>query len=372
MTLWAATRVGFLALAGLICAVAPNHATRGMAWYAWPFQVYARFDAGHFERIAAHGYLSRGTDDVNVAFFPGYPLAARYLADGFGLGHTTALDRSVALALLAWLGAAVAAVLLWKHVAERYDPRTATASVLVLLAGPYSLFLMASYSEALFLAFGLGAWLCAYRGRWWWAGALCAAATLVRVNGLFLLAGIAVCYVLDARRNRRRLVRPDLVPLALPLAAVGGYLAWLRYATGRWDAWFAAQRLGWGRYTTTPWRTLRNSIEHYRHTADPALHFQAVMELGFAALFVVSLVVLARHRLWPELTYVGLTALALLTNAFYQSVPRSTLVAFPMLVAAARWATACRHRSLVVLAASASTVLLGVNVACFVRGYIAG
>jgi hypothetical protein len=372
LTVWVGTRVGFLVVAGIITAIARPRVPVGGPWYAWPFRVYARDDAGYFRNIANLGYLNRGVHSVDVAFFPGYPLAGRYLAYGLGVGHITVIDYQAALALIAWAGAAVAAILLCKLVAEAAGPGSGTASVVLLLAGPYSLFFMTSYSEGPFLAFALGAWMCARRQAWAWAGVLCGFATLVRINGMFLFAGIVVMFVLDARTTHRP--RPRLSPLSLllPVLALGGYFAWLRGATGHWDAWFTAQRVGWERYTTWPWRTLTNSIELLRRVTQPARRLQSALEILFAALLLAALTVLGRRRMWPELTYVGLSALALLTSSFYQDVPRSTILAFPVLAFVAQWSMASPHRRVVWTIVAASSVLLVTNVAFFVRGYTAG
>jgi hypothetical protein len=96
------------------------------------------------------------------------------------------------------------------------------------------------------------------------------------------------------------------------------------------------------------------------------------MELLFAALYLVAIAALARRRMWPEVTYVGLTAAALLTSSFYQSVPRSMLVAFPVFVPLAQWTSTTRHRIVVAAAVLASAAILTVNTACFVRGCFAG
>ena len=371
--LWMATRIGFLLLAWLITGVRGPVGPQPASGIGWPFSVYCRFDAGHFVRIAHYGFFSRGPSDTNVAFFPGYPMAGRLLSEAFGFGEVTRLDRLIAFALLAWVGAAVAAVLLWRYVADMASPRAATVSVIALLCGPYSLFFMASYSEGPFLALALAAWLCAYRQRWWWAGVLAAAATLVRINGLFLLGGLVVLFVLDARRERRPVLRAETFALTLPVLSVVGYFAWLHARTGHWDAWMRAQRIGWQRGTVWPWQALRESIAHVRQPApNPAVHFQSAMELVFAAVYIAVLVALARRRRWPELTYVGLGVAALFTSSFYQSVPRSILIAFPVFLVVGEWVTATRRRWLVAVAAALSAVVLAVNVACFVRGYFAG
>lgn len=370
--IWAATRVGYLLLAWLITDLRTPIYGRVEPGVAWPFAVYSRYDSGHYIRIAQFGFFSRGPADPNAAFFPGYPLLGRYVCDIVGLGRVTSLERLAVFALLAWLGAAVASVLLWRWVEEIAGRRAAAVSVLALLLGPYSLFFMASYSEGLFLALALGAWLCGRRGSWLWAGLLAAAATLVRVNGLFLLGGLLVMYVLDARRTGRPPLRRDALTLPLPVVVVAAFFAWLRSRTGHWDAWFRSEKIGWQRTSDWPWHTLINSIRRYQTTAPNApLHFQAVLELLFAALYVIVLAALARRRLWPELTYVGLGVLSLFSSSFYQSVPRSMIVAFPIFLLVGQWSVGRRRWTVAVLAV-ASGALLVTNVTLFVRGYLAG
>jgi hypothetical protein len=76
--------------------------------------------------------------------------------------------------------------------------------------------------------------------------------------------------------------------------------------------------------------------------------------------------------MWPELTYVGLTAAALLTSSFYQSVPRSMIACFPIYLLAASCCAEQRHRWAIRTLGVASAVLLVANTALFVRGYDAG
>lgn len=58
--------------------------------------------------------------------------------------------------------------------------------------------------------------------------------------------------------------------------------------------------------------------------------FQA--ELLAMVVGIVLLCVLARRRLWPEAAYLGLTLAALGTSYWYMSLPRSTLLWWPLWV----------------------------------------
>jgi hypothetical protein len=128
--------------------------------------------------------------------------------------------------------------------------------VLLLVCAPAAVFLTAGYTESLFLALGIPAWLAARRRRWVLAGVLTALACVVRIDGAFEAVGIAVMFVLSRPKARDWARSPAL---ALPLAAVGGYMAYLKDITGDWLAWFHAEKQGWSRQLTNPVTAFRSS-----------------------------------------------------------------------------------------------------------------
>lgn len=65
-----------------------------------------------------------------------------------------------------------------------------TTAVLYLIASPAGFFLAAGYTEALFLAFALTAWLASRRGRWPLAALLAGGASFIRLKAIFLVAAL--------------------------------------------------------------------------------------------------------------------------------------------------------------------------------------
>jgi Gpi18-like mannosyltransferase len=365
LSIWLLSRVVFLVGGFLITLIfgSARGKDAGLPVAVWPFRLYSNFDAGHFLRVAHYGYYpppGRQLQVVSAPFLPGYPFTGRWVAQLLGFGTLTPAGLYTGLALVAWAGSAAAAVLIWRLAAEQADERTATWAAAILLLGPYSPFLMASYSEGPFLALALGAWLAARHDRWWLAGILAAGAALVRVNAIFLVAGLIVMYVL-ARRGRR----VDAGGLLLAPLASFGYIAWLHSRTGSWTTWFLAQRIGWKRTTVTPWTALYNSVHRAVLDHDPAVRFQAWMELLFAVLMLATVVLLARRRLWPEFTYVGLTAASLLSSTYYLSVPRSMLLCFPAVILLAHQPSSVAWRRLWWTGGVAGAALLVVNTTTF-------
>ncbi|MEV3856014.1 hypothetical protein AB0J38_17025 [Streptomyces sp. NPDC050095] len=304
--------------------------------------VWEQWDWWHYRRIAEFGYFPGPgrADDNAEAFFPGFPLVLRAV-------HLVVPHWTLAGLLISLVSGAVA-VLALARIAG--GGAAGGRAVLLLLLSPCAVFLAAGYTEALFLALALPAWLAARRDRWALAGVLAAAATAVRISGLFLTAALLVQFLVTYRGNRqwwRRWRR--LSWLALPVLPAFAYTAYLRAETGDWMAWKHAQERGWYREFHPPW-------EAWAHTWSTA--FDGAYPTGYALLCQAELLAmllglgllgwLLRGRRWAEATYVALTLWALGTSYWYTSVPRATLLWWPLWTGLAAW-TLRRSRAATVL-----------------------
>jgi hypothetical protein len=249
--LWGASRLVMLAISLAALASRP-----GTSW----LNLWQRWDWDRYLTIAGHGYTSgKGPAyDTNiVAFFPGYPGLLRAV-------DLVVRNWVVSGLLISLVAGAVACVALARLTEYEWRARQApgspgwvvATSVLVLVAAPAAVFLAAGYTESLFLALGLPAWLAARRRQWVLAGALTALACTVRIDGAFEAAGIAVMFLLGRPRARDWARSPAL---ALPLVAVGAYFAYLKDITGDWLGWFHAEAQGWSRRLTSPVTAFRTS-----------------------------------------------------------------------------------------------------------------
>ncbi|MGW4902121.1 mannosyltransferase family protein [Streptomyces albidoflavus] len=289
---------------------------------------FERWDWHHYLHIARDGYFpgpaGSGTTygDNREAFFPGFPMLLRAV-------HTL-VPHWTAAGLLISLAAGAVAVVALGRTARWYTAHAEAGrrAVLFFLVSPCAVFLAAGYTEALFLALALPAWLAALRHHWALAALLTALATTVRVSGLFLAAALAVHLVIATRGAGRLRALPWLALPAVPLVSYAGYLA---AHTGDWTAWQHAQERGWYRSFHLPWDAWWATWEAAfgdRHPTGYALMFQA--ELLAMVVGIVLLCVLARRRLWPEAVYLALTLAALGTSYWYMSLPRSTLLWWPL------------------------------------------
>ena len=329
---WLISRLALVVLVGLTgYLIGFDRDQRRADPWAWWAGRFSWADSFHYLRIADKGYLPPGLPCCDQAFFPGYPLAIRFLTPLLG-GRPT-----LAGLLISHVAAAVAAVLLWRlAVRLTGDARVGVLAVLLLAVTPYGVFLSAVFTEALFLALSLGAWLAGVERRWWWAGMLAGLATVVRVNGVFLAAGLALMYLLQLRPAGTagwdggwRRPRVDALALLSPAIAVGGFVAYLHARTGSWTAWTDAQVIGWGRRTAWPWQGIQGGWHAIGHATTPDLFVAYVADVGFALAGVGLVLVLLWRRRWAETVYVAASVAVLLCSTTVQSSPRYALTWFP-------------------------------------------
>jgi hypothetical protein len=389
---WGGSRIVMLAIS--LAALANQ---RGTSW----LNLWQRWDWDRYLTIAEYGYTSgKGPayDSDIVAFFPGYPMVLRVV-------HLVVRNWVVSGLLISLIAGAVACIALARltefECRGRDDSRrAAVTAVLILVSAPAAVFLAAGYTESLFLALGIPAWLAARRRHWVLAGVLTALACAVRIDGAFEAAGIAVMFLLSRPKVRDWARSPALL---LPLAAVVGYMAYLKDITGDWRAWFHAEAQGWSRRLTNPVAAFRNSWNNAfgsgfmsggtasrqssgkpgnsgpqggfgqqggfgRGAGGPGggspggtspsggsatgQHAFSGHGLGGVGTFgpwpfrLDILVVFAGlafagwavfRRRWAELTYVGIAVASLATSTYYMSVAREALLWWPLWIALAIW-----------------------------------
>ncbi|HEV7564967.1 MAG TPA: mannosyltransferase family protein [Microbacteriaceae bacterium] len=367
LSIWIAVRAVVVGWALIVHALQPTGSTY-FAQPNWFYTLFFHWDSNYFEGIARTGYFASGTPVRWEAFFPGYPLAARGFAALIWGPHLTTTRIDIALWLVSAVASAVAAALLWRLVEDRYGVKVAAGATALFLAGPYSLFLVASYSEALFVVFAIGAWLAATRGHWLASGILAALAGMTRINGLFLVAALAVLFIGVQRKQGKPFLARTVGLVGIGLSGVLGYFVYLFIMTGDPSAWTHAQSVGWHRALNWPWDTLLRTIGQVLYDPVPAWRLQAALDIVFAVLLVTATVIMARRRLWAEAIMVGLTALSMMTSTTYMSLARDSIVLFPLVILVATTLVSPRRKWIFWVALALGCVVLLINVHQFTLG----
>jgi hypothetical protein len=362
------------------------------------FGVWERWDACWYARIATFGY----TRDGSTAFFPLFPTLERIVALGGPHVIVAGMLVNAIAAVLALWG-------LYRIVARDRGDVTARRAMLLLAIFPAAVFLLAPFSEAIYLA--LAVWMIerARRGAWIAVAILATLAGIARPVGVFLALPLAWLAYSDLRSGRPlaqagvldlvahsdlarggparsapvldlvasrlalravgtapRSARPgDVWPLIATLAAPLSALAYVVY-TDRVirRSMFEASAEWTGSAFHPPWEVVGATFEWIGRTGDPLQALQLALLVVFAALFLVGI-----RRLPVELTlyaapHVYLVWARILPTPL-TSTARYMLVIFPIFIVLAmlledrraRWSYAIL--SLLLLGALANELVIG-------------
>jgi hypothetical protein len=256
-TLPAFLRLPALGLAITLCQITLLLAISGQGSLPEGLASLASWDGEWFRTIIDEGYqwdsarLVEERYQSNVCFFPGFPVAAGLLQRVSGLSTPLAL---VLTAQLACWGFWTYFLLLLRRWGT--SPGAALVGVLAIALYPSAFFLVAGYSESLFLMAMLGM-------IYWSRRAGPGTRALAALHGLVMCAARFVGLALLAYpvlqswlrrpaaggiRARLRASWPQLVTAALAGLGVLGYFAYCQFRFGRWDLYLFASRVGWNTY----------------------------------------------------------------------------------------------------------------------------
>lgn len=305
-------------------------------WFGW--------DTISYLKIAILGYAR----DATVAFMPLYPSLIRLFS--YPAGGNYMLSALVVSTLCA-----IAALILMHELFRKYYPaEVAWRTVLLFASFPTFFFLLAGYSESIFLVLVLAFWILALRRQWIWAGLLAGMATLTRLQGVMLSAVMLwmmlasliekpgekpvtqVRQILglftSTHRSRLRLIKASSWG-ALFIAPIfaAAYQAWLKLAG--YGTIADALRTYWRLETVMPWTGFILFLQRI-----PNRHFNYMDWIDLVFLIIVLIAaVIGLRRLDPAFSlYVWLTIAVLFTRGtpphLLASYSRYFLGLFPLFV----------------------------------------
>jgi hypothetical protein len=296
-------------------------------WYRW--------DTVHYLEIADHGYLYR---KINTVWPPLYPLLTR--------GLSVFISPSLLSAILVSNFAALASFFMfYLLVVDIWGESIARKALLWMAVFPTAFFLVAAYSESLFMALSLG---CLYAFRksktGWratnWCALLGALAFLTRLQGIVLLLPIAwevfAAFWVKKERTWRTLLR-GLVPGAAIALTAFAYLAYLRLVL-KVDFPWRTLSVGWTQHFGAPWEGVLGNL---KAILDFFLHPSFFPSAQIADLFLVCAALALCVLAWKQmpLSYALYTLAMLLlilvkvdNTHLLVSASRYLLTIFPLFV----------------------------------------
>ena len=279
-------------------------------------------------------------------FFPLYSWVSLVVSLPLRVGLAAPQAFGVAALLVANVAFFLALVGVHRLASTLSGARTADRSMWLIAWFPFSFFLSAAYSDALYLCVAVWAFVFARDRRWLLASAFAAAAAMTRIPGALVAAAIVLEYVRQEGVNAGSLGRA-LAPaaiLAIAPLVMAGYF-WSQF--GHPLAFLQARQAGWGR-ATGPVAAMASDVNDFFD--GPALDCSSFKEcfggfdltrhiLGvwYASLIVASLALVlgTAPLLGASLTFwVVASVLMAMTNGL-DGTGRFTVVLFPVFIAAA-------------------------------------
>jgi hypothetical protein len=296
--------------------------------------VWLRWDAVAHLKLAMAGYAN-STEGYSV-FYPLYATLVRYLS------YLTAGDLLVAGLLISTFATLASLALLYVMAQRYFNHEAAKWSVLALALFPTSIFLLAPFTESLFLALTLGMFTAALHRRWIAAGLLGFLASLTRAPGIFNALPLAII-AWDQWRGAGQGQQPSPLRLlaGISLAAISGlgFLLWRQVAG--YPPIPEVLKEHSGIVMVNPIRGLVSAILQWVRVMD----LQTCLDLGSAlTVILISILMLVRPK-WriPELlAYLLMNTMIFLTKESFvasslQSMSRYILVAFPIYIVIGEW-----------------------------------
>ncbi|MEA2433179.1 MAG: hypothetical protein QOG54_636 [Actinomycetota bacterium] len=317
--------------------------------------IWVNWDALRFIATARFGYTATGAPDHATAFFPLYPLLIRAVS---AIGFT----EEIAGLLISFVASVVAFAYLFKLAEKEAGEGAGGRAVVYLALFPTAVFLIAPYSESLYLAGAIPAFYYARTRRWSLVGVPAAIAMGARFAGIFVLVGLGVEFLRQRDFSAKRLIAAGS-SLVLGIGPLIAYAIYLAQVKGDPFFFFQDQKAGWGRALTNPVTALMNTIDRFDDpTQSTSFLFAYRIEVLAAAVGVACVVWAIGRKEWSYAAYMGSAMAVLMLSTEYFSIPRILLTYFPAFIflAAATKERPGLHESL--LAASTVTAAFGVIV----------
>lgn len=281
---------------------------------------WANFDGVHYLNIAQAGYRQ-----YLEAFFPLYPFLIRWFSNYF-VGSPT----YIAL-VISHVSTFIMIILFYKLV-FLYDKKSALWSTVLFLLFPTSFFLVAAYSDGLYLLLALLAFHFIVKHKWWQAGIIGLFASTTRVFGVYLL--LSALYEYFSTQKRVRLV--DIVALGLIPLGLVFYMMYLWQLRGDPLAFFHVQPVFGANRSGSELIFLPQVIWRYVKilSSVPATSFLYQIATFEFLSFILSLVLIVKAWQWKlNRSYLLYSVFVIITPTLtgtLSSFPRYILSAFPL------------------------------------------
>lgn len=211
-------------------------------WYRW--------DTAHYIEIADQGY---DFDPVNSVWPPLYPFLIKLITYITQNSLLSALLISSLFTLLSFF-------MLYRYTSIRFNEYTAKKAVFYLAIFPTSFYLVAGYTESLFLFFSISVFYFLHKKEWLIAGLISCFAAMVRLQGIFLIIPIFIELILQYKDDKD--VKAFFTQAFSMVLAPAFYIFFVIYVHFGLKLDWPWKTLGehWGQHMGLPWEGIIGNI----------------------------------------------------------------------------------------------------------------
>lgn len=314
------------------------------------FEALLNWDSRYYISIAQFGYLKSS----HYAFFPGYPLAIKYIGLLSG-------NFQLSTILISNLSTFLACVVLYKLILLDFTKRIARQSLIFLLFFPTSFYLVMGYSEGLFLLLSVLTIYFFRKGNFFMATIFANLLSITRVTGLVLILSIIIHLIIT-----RQLSKKNWIMLLSPLAFL--IYCFYLYIQTQNPFYFLVSQTEWRREIGFPWLGYWQAIINLFQSNFIQKYYYVIFDLLFA-IFGLGMAIRS-FRFLPAvypLYALGSVLLPLLTTNL-SSMPRFLLPVFPIFILIAL----IKKRLFKIIYLIISVILLVIFSSLFINGYWVG
>jgi len=331
------------------------------------FSMWSNFDGLHYLDLAEFGYGYQHKTDMDYAFFPIYPWAVRtfnifgsYLTSGLVVSHLTLL---------------LALYFLYRLVALDFKTQVAKSTIYLLLLFPTAFFFGSVYTESLFLLLAVLSFYFARKNNFFMACVVALLASATKVTGVFLWPALIYEFWCVYEKDIKKCLNPSAIWLVLPPLGLLSFMRFQFLKTGN-PFFFATMQANFTGRSVDKIILLHQVFFRYGKMLiftdhwDP-LFFTVVLELLSATLVLAVLIFSLKKIRFSYWIFTFLSYLLPTFTGTFMSMPRFTLVLFPVFIYLALWLER-QHPYLKYIYYTASIVLSLFAIVLFTRGYFIG
>lgn len=276
------------------------------------------WDGEHFVAIADKGYTER----LQYAFFPLYPLTVNFISNILSI---SLLSAGLMVSLISSFGIIFFFIKILKRLGETDYIKT----IIYFLIFPTSFYLIAVYSESIFLLFTLMAFYMVFEKKLLLGVVFVALASSSRVVGIATALGVITeTYITNKNYNDR----------ILSFFALSGFLIYCLYLflTFNNPLYFLVSELNWDRVVTLPGKNIWETNLYLAYYGLDGSYYTIFLDLLFT-IFGIGFGLRTIRFLRPSLyLYTILCLLIPLTTSILLSFPRFLIVVFPIFILVGR------------------------------------